>query len=126
MRLRLVSGVVRRREAEDAGVVDVPEYFCWPRPWKPLPLPSGWLGQVGSVEAELQSEVCEGHPLYHVPCRVVAWNVDDPNEFLFVTDNPAMPLVFVHLTWQAERDPTWPYTVGYLGWNAFRTAWVGC
>jgi hypothetical protein len=104
-------------------MVDVPDDFCWPQPWKPLP--SGWLGRVGSIEAELQSEVCEGHPLYRVACRVVAWNAEDTNEFLFVTDNPAMPLAFVHLTWKAERDPTWPYTVGYPCWDGFRSAWVG-
>ena len=105
-------------------MVDVPDDFCWPWPWTPLPFPSGFLGRVGSVEEELHSEVCEGHPLYHVPCRVIGWNPDDTNEFLFVTGNPAMPLAFVHLTWKAERDPSWPYTVGYPGWDAFRSAWL--
>jgi hypothetical protein len=42
---------------------------------------------------------------------------------LFATDNPAAPVAFVHLTFKAETDPRWPYTVGYAGWEAFRAAW---
>ena len=101
-----------------------PDNFDWPYPWAPLPFPQGWLGKVESVEAELQSEVCPDHPLYREKCKVVARNAEDPNEFLFVTSNPEMPLAFVHLTWKAERDPTWPYTVGYSGWDTFRQAWL--
>jgi hypothetical protein len=81
------------------------------------------LGLIESVEVELQSEVCAGHPLYSESCRVVGWNTEDPNEFLFVTANAEMPLAFVHLTWKSESDPTWPFTVGYPGWDAFRLAW---
>src|SRR5207244_3795352 len=95
----------------------------WPEPWRSLPLPPGWIGRVESVEGELQAEVGERHPLYRVRCRAVAWNEADTNEFLFATANPAMPLAFVHLTWKTERDSTWPYTVGYPGWSAFRAAW---
>ena len=104
-------------------MIEVPDNFRWPRPWRPLPLPEGWLGQVASVEHELQSEVSLRHPLYRISCRAVAWNADDPNEFLFVTDQPEFPIAFVHLTWKTEQDSVWPYTVGYAGWEAFRTAW---
>jgi hypothetical protein len=75
------------------------------------------------VEAELQSEVCPGHPLHRVECRAIAWNTEDVNEFLFVTTNPRMPLAVVHLTWKRELDSAWPYTLGYPGWDAFRSAW---
>jgi hypothetical protein len=81
------------------------------------------LGQVESLEAELRAEVYPGHPLYRVECQAVAWNSADPNEFLFATAKREMPLAFVHLTWQPEHDPAWPYTVGYQGWEAFRLAW---
>lgn len=104
-------------------MIEVSTDFDWPAPWKPLPVPSGWLGLVESAEAELQSEVCERHPLYRVRCRVLAWNAEDTNEFLFATDAPDMPVAFVHLTWKRERDPTWPYTIGYSGLGAFYTAW---
>jgi hypothetical protein len=104
-------------------MIDVPDDFLWPAAWKPLPLPDGWLGLVRSAEAELQSEVCPGHCLYRVACRAVAFNADDVNEFLFVTDNATAPLAFVHLTFRAESDPFWPYTVVYSGGEAFRAAW---
>jgi putative acetyltransferase len=104
-------------------MTEVPEGFTWPLPWKPVPVPDGSLGLVKSAEAELQSEVCRGHPLYRVTCRAVAFNSDDVNEFLFVTDNPDMTLAFVHLTFRAETDPEWPYTIGYAGWDAFKAAW---
>lgn len=103
---------------------EVPDDFAWPPPWKLLPLPSGYLGLVGSVEAELQSEVCPGHPLYRVACRAIAWNAGDTNEFLLSTANPAMLVAFVHLTWKHESDPHWPYTLGYPDWGAFREAWA--
>ena len=105
------------------AMAEVPAGFQWPAPWKPLPLPEGWLGLVRSAEAELQSEVCLGHLLYRVACRAVAFNADDVNEFLFTTDRPGAPIAFVHLTFKAENDPTWPYTVCYPGWEAFRVAW---
>src|SRR5947209_2870379 len=98
----------------------VPDNFRWPQAWKPLPFPEGFLGRVRSLEAELQSEVSPGHPLHQVESKVVAWNGQDPNEFLFATAKPGMPLAFVHLTWQPEQEPTWPYTVGYPDWETFR------
>lgn len=104
-------------------MVEVPDDFDWPAGWRPLPLPDGWLGQAGSAEAELEREVSSGHPLFGMTCRAVGFHADDPNEFLFATDSPAAPLAFVHLTWKAERDPTWPYTISYPGWEAFRDAW---
>jgi hypothetical protein len=104
-------------------MVEVPDNFSWPEPWKPLPLPEGWLGLVRSAEVELQSEICPGHLLYGQACRVVAFNSDDVNEFLFVTGNSAAPLAFVHLTFRAESDPKWPYTVCYDGWESFSKAW---
>jgi hypothetical protein len=110
-------------EVEIAWTTDVPNDFLWPEPWKPLPLPEGWIGLLRSAEVELQSEVCVGHPLYGVPRQVVAFNADDVNEFLFATNNPAAPVAFVHLTYKAEIDPRWPYTVGYSGWDASRDAW---
>ena len=105
-------------------MVEVPDGFKWPAGWKPLPLPDGWVGLAGSAEAELAREVSSGHPLHGAICRAVGFNGDDPNEFLFATDRPAAPLAFVHLTWQAERDPGWPFAEVYAGWAAFRTAWA--
>lgn len=108
-------------------MLDVPENFEWPPPWKQLPVPDGWLGRVGrvsSAEEELNRELGPGHVLQGRTCRAVAYNPKHPDEFLFVTDDPLNPIAFVHLTWQTERDPKWPYTVVYPGWEAFRVAWL--
>src|SRR5262249_12740200 len=101
----------------------MPDGFEWPAGWKPLPLPDGWLGLAGPAEAELAREVGPGHPLHGTTCWALGVNGGDPNEFLFATGRPATPLAFVHLTWQAERDPGWPYTVCYPSWEAFRAEW---
>jgi hypothetical protein len=114
-----------------------PKGFLWPSPWEPLADPSAalemgvcenyLLGEEGEVaatmEAELEREICEGHPLYRLPCRAVARNTEDPNEFLFVTADPEKPVAFVHLTWHIESTPTFPYTVVYPSWEAFRASW---
>jgi hypothetical protein len=92
----------KESEAEKVLMAEVPDGFRWPPPWKPLPLPEGWLGLARSVEAELQSEVCPSHLLYRVACRVVAFNTDDVNEFLFASNSPRAQVAFVHLTFKAE------------------------
>lgn len=104
-------------------MIEAPEGFCWPAYWKPLPAPIGWLGQIESIEAELRREVPAGHVLHGAACRAVAYNAADVNEFLFVTDRPDVPIAFVHLTFQVERSPKWPYTVVYPDWEAFRAEW---
>ncbi|MFN0019378.1 MAG: hypothetical protein ACKVP0_14025 [Pirellulaceae bacterium] len=40
-----------------------------------------------------------------------------------MTENPEMPIAFVHLTFRAEDDPAWPYTVGYNSWEEFQKSW---
>ncbi len=111
-----------------------PPGFRWPALWRPLteseasrevicpqPFSEDPLGF--TFEAELEREVCSGHPLYQVECWAVARNGDHPDEFLFATANPSYPLAFVHLTWSVETEPTFPYTIGYRTWEVFRSAW---
>lgn len=100
-----------------------PENFSWPTSWFPINQQEQG-GTAASLEAELRREVRSGHPLYGVDCKAVARNEAEPDDVLFVTSNPEMPLAFVHLTWKAEHDPAWPYTVGYAGWKEFRSAWL--
>jgi hypothetical protein len=113
-----------------------PEGFEWPDPWEPIPAGDDWFGYPrltaevlgerhdGSLVGELQREVCPGHPLYRVVCVAVGRNREDPNEFLFGTDRPGMPLAFVHLTWAVEREPNFPWVQEYASWEAFRAAWT--
>lgn len=103
--------------------MDPPDDFDWPTPWNLMPVPEGYHGLVRSPEDELQSETCVGHLLFNIRCRAVAWNAADPNEFLVVTESPAIPIAFVHLTFQAESSPMWPYTVCYKTWHEFRESW---
>ena len=115
-----------------------PEGYVWPKPWEAIAVESRCLefpqvmGEVfggyeaaPSLPAELQRECCPDHPLHGRLCVAVAQASDDPNEFVFVTDNPKLPIAFVHLTWTVERSPTFPYTVGYPSWQEFRVAWTG-
>jgi hypothetical protein len=112
-----------------------PEDYCWPGPWRPVaeseaateviaPQPFAPAPASFTFEAELQHEVCPGHSLHGVECRAVARSREHPDEFVFVTADPLLPIAFVHLTWTVESDPAFPYTVGYLSWEAFRSAWV--
>jgi hypothetical protein len=114
-----------------------PDDFVWPAPWEPIPPEDTWYGYPrlggeatgegqpsGSLADELRREVSPAHPLYRVRCSAVARNRQDPNEFLFLTDNPRMPLAFVHLTWAKEERPDFPWVEGYESWDAFRKAWA--
>lgn len=80
----------------------LPDSSAWPHPWVPVPRLTG-TGSADSREAELRREVSSGHPLYGLVCKAVAWNADDPDDVLFVTNDPTMPLAFVHLMWKGEH-----------------------
>lgn len=108
--------------------------FRGPDPWRPLaesetareiiaPQPYVDDPRTFTFEAELQREVCPEHPLYQIECRAIARNCDHSDEFIFLTDDPKLPLAFVHLTWQVESSPLFPYTVRYSSWDEFRDAW---
>jgi hypothetical protein len=114
-----------------------PAGYDWPKPWGPITAESrclefpqimgnlfGGYDAAPTLAAELQRECCPEHPLHGRSCVAVARADDDPNEFVFVTDNPEFPIAFVHLTWAIERSPTWPYTVGYRSWEEFQAAWA--
>jgi hypothetical protein len=30
-------------------MAEIPDGFRWPTPWKPLPLPEGWLGRMDTT-----------------------------------------------------------------------------
>ncbi|HYT92621.1 MAG TPA: hypothetical protein VEL76_28150 [Gemmataceae bacterium] len=114
-----------------------PSGFEWPFPWVPirdeneaLQLPRMLSEEFGDdppepfLVDELRREVCPEHPLHGRSCLAVAQAKDDPNEFVFLTDNPAFPIAFVHLTWAVEKSPTFPYTLGYPSWDEFKRAWT--
>ncbi len=113
-----------------------PQNFVWPPPWRSIeaseaareviaPQPYEPDPKKFTFEAELQHEVSPSHPLYQVECRVVGRSCEHPDEFIFATVHPNMPVTFVHLTWNIEDDPRFPHTVGYASWEAFASAWKG-
>ena len=87
-------------------MLDLPDGFIFPAGWQPK-TPADVL------ERELRREVCKGHPLFGVECRAIAFGREEPDDVLFLTDNPFAPLAFVHLTWRIESDPAWPHAVLY-------------
>lgn len=124
-----------RQALREPMIPGPPDDFPWPEPWRPLdeseasneilaPQPFAEASKAFTFEAELQQEVCRGHPLYRIACRAVARNRDHHDEFLFVTARPDMPIARVHLTWAAESNPAFPYVEGYASWVAFRAAWA--
>jgi len=123
----------------------IPDDFEWLPPWQPLRDESLHMemgraisqlakgeGVADSLAAELLREMAEGHKLHGLSLRAVAYCQADPNEFVFVTNDPKQPIACVHLTWERESDPLWPYTYSYTslsewaiqmrsehdGWNA--------
>jgi hypothetical protein len=112
-----------------------PEDFRWPHPWAALEVQDeakhvGFAGAraeifgtgaiAGSLAAELQREVCPAHPLAGLQCEAVGFNKEDENEFIFVTDSPKIPVAFVHLTWEVERNPKFPWTHPFSSFEEFR------
>jgi len=82
------------------------------------------LGRVFSVEDELVAELPPGHLLSGAECCHVGWNSSHPDEFLFSTHRPEFPLVMVHLTWQRETMPMFPYARPYSDWDASGRDWA--
>lgn len=114
-----------------------PDGFEWPAGWEPIVEEGACLEYphilaevfggdppANSLVDELQREVSPAHPLYRVSCFAVARCRDYPNEFLFLTANPRMPLAFVHLTWNKEKGENFPCVVGYESWDAYWAAWI--
>ena len=60
-------------------------------------------------------EICKEHPLFGRECVAVAYDADCPKDFLFLTDIPDAPVVLVHLTWNQEPKPDWPFIKRYEG-----------
>lgn len=89
-----------------------PPHLQWLEPWERVEAHSEGLVQ------ELLRELRPGHVLQGLSVAAAARRVDC-DDVLFATDNPAMPLAVVHLTWsgQMEPIPESPYTTGYKSWD---------
>ena len=86
----------------------------WPEPWHPIT-----DEKIASLLwAELMRETSPHHCLFQRSLTAVGRR-DDCDDILFLTNDPARPIVVVHLTWkgQTEPDPEWPATEFFSGWD---------
>ncbi len=77
--------------------------FEWLGRWRPLAVPDR-----SQFEEELYRELAPGHPLQGLQVTTLGrkYGYDD---FLFLVYSDPPQLAFVHLTWQKETTPKWPY-----------------
>jgi hypothetical protein len=93
---------------------------------KPVQLPAGWTavnserGQ--QLEHELRRELPKSHRLRNVALETLATHDADDDDVLFQAVGE-QAVYWVHLTWNVERDPTWPYTVAYDDVADFNARW---
>ena len=67
-----------------------------------------------TLSAELSRELPPQHVLKGVPVKCLARR-QDRDDVLFELNDGSGRLAVVHLTWQVEREPSWPRTVVYAG-----------
>lgn len=79
-------------------------------------LPEGWLilneKEVDGAAKELRKEMCKGHVLYGKEILAIARR-EDRDDFLFYVKNSDVALYSVHLTWNKENAPEWPYAAAF-------------
>ncbi len=79
---------------------------CLP-PWEPI-------AEGESFEAELRTELMEGHPLFGISAVAVARRIDK-DEVLFSLDDPTNSFSVVLLSWRMKPEtiPNWPLSRSY-------------
>ena len=61
-----------------------------------------------SPAEQLRKELCMNHPLLESEFTLFAVPKDNPNEFIFSTSDERYPLIFVHLTWNEQKEEGFP------------------
>ncbi len=109
--------------------LSIPIDYEWLDPWLPITserivlefghILSEFSGETVALNLsdELQRETCTKHPLHGCSTRAVAYCRTDPNEVLYLTDHKDYPLACVHLTWERERQESFPHFDGYSSLN---------
>lgn len=112
--------------------IDIPDSFEWREPWTAITDPraksvyrfviaehaTGDVSQ--ALIDELRDEMCPEHPLYSASLRVAAFCTSDTDDILYLTDQVAMPIVCVHLTWEKETSSQWPHFDSYGSLDEWR------
>ena len=61
-----------------------------------------------TLEDELERELSNEHILKGASFNVLAKHDENPNVFIFKTNNQKFPIIKVHLTWQSETSIQFP------------------
>ena len=77
----------------------------WREPWHPIP-----PDLAAMFEAELRSEICNGHVLFGRSFAAIGRR-RDRDDFLFYLGDKSPRFAAVHLTFQSERRQEWPKTL---------------
>jgi len=92
----------------------------------PLNLPEPWQMVIGdqgkALTVELEREICSSHKLFGIQTQAIARMLDRDN-ILFSTNDLSKPYVVVHLTWNVETDPAWPWFIGFTDLQDFESNW---
>lgn len=119
--LRVLNPVLQRPPSEH---LSVPEVEHWSD--KSNPLPENWTcvdpASGRRLVAELQREVCAKHVLFQRHVRAVGRSAlrDD---VLFASLEGDGVVYVVHLTWDRESDPEWPFTTRFESIGHFFRRW---
>ena len=90
-----------------------PTELEWPEPWEPI------VGErAENCTRELFRELPHGHVLHGVRCIAVGCG-RQPDDILFQVQRSDAKFAFVHLTWSAETNPEWPFTVLFRSFEDF-------
>ena len=90
------------------------ELFEWLDPWRRLT-----HQEAKGLENELKRELSRGHVLRGKSVRALA---SHPDDVLFEVLGSPTRYAEVHLTWNRETRPEWPFTVFYSTLEEWRTA----
>lgn len=91
----------------------LPADFVFLAPWVAATPPDQQLCD------ELRRELSPGHPLFDRAVEVIALRVDT-DDVLFAVAGPR-PFAVVHLTWNKETSPVWPFTGFFDSIQQWRT-----
>lgn len=88
-----------------------------PPEWEQLP-----ANVATQLLAELHRELPSSHLLHGQPLRAVArWKGRD--DVLFESTSHETRVYWVHLTWNTETDPHWPWTIAFESRAHFASTW---
>ena len=90
---------------------------AWPEHWTEV-----WGTTAVVLERELTRELCPAHHLHNVE-RIIRAQRPGRDDVLVCPRTASGPVYWVHLTWHAETDPTWPWTEAYSDVADFVERW---